>query len=361
MKIGDKVRFLNDVGGGVVAGFQDRETALVRDEDGFDVPVLTRECVVIETDNYNLVRKPQSAPVPTEAAGKAGEEEAEPDPADRPLTFRPRPQERKGGEALNVALAFVPVNVKELSDTSFEAYLVNDCNYYVRLALLTHEGAACTLRHEILAEPNTKVFLEEFRRDVLGEWEKLTVQLYAFKQDKTFLPQPAMSVSLRPDCTKFYKLHTFMETDFFEEPAYICDIVREGKPVRSVFVSAGELKEALGGATRSERPRREPARKEKAAAKGLTEVDLHASELLETTAGMEPGDILEYQLSVFRKTMDEHLCRKGDKIVFIHGKGDGVLRAALIKELKSRYRQCLWQDASFREYGFGATMVTIRS
>ncbi|HIU88858.1 MAG TPA: DUF2027 domain-containing protein, partial [Candidatus Caccomonas pullistercoris] len=52
MKIGDKVRFLNEVGGGTVAGFQDKNTVLVRDEDGFDVPVLIRECVVIGTDDY---------------------------------------------------------------------------------------------------------------------------------------------------------------------------------------------------------------------------------------------------------------------------------------------------------------------
>ena len=48
------------------------------------------------------------------------------------------------------------------------------------------------------------------------------------------------------------------------------------------------------------------------------------------------------------------------KIIFIHGKGDGVLRSSLERELKQRYRSCTYQDASFREYGFGATQVTIR-
>ena len=47
------------------------------------------------------------------------------------------------------------------------------------------------------------------------------------------------------------------------------------------------------------------------------------------------------------------------RIVFIHGKGEGVLRNALIKELRTHYKQCRYQDASFREYGYGATMVTI--
>jgi dsDNA-specific endonuclease/ATPase MutS2 len=57
--------------------------------------------------------------------------------------------------------------------------------------------------------------------------------------------------------------------------------------------------------------------------------------------------------------MDENHNKKGVKIVFIHGKGDGVLRSALVKELQAKYKTCRYQDASFREYGFGATMVTI--
>ena len=56
MKIGDKVRFLSEVGGGIVSGFQDKDTVLVRDEDGFDIPMPVRECVVVETDDYNIAK-----------------------------------------------------------------------------------------------------------------------------------------------------------------------------------------------------------------------------------------------------------------------------------------------------------------
>ena len=58
MKIGDKVRFLSEVGGGVVTGFQGKDVVLVEDADGFDIPMPIRECVVIDTDDYNLKRKP---------------------------------------------------------------------------------------------------------------------------------------------------------------------------------------------------------------------------------------------------------------------------------------------------------------
>lgn len=38
MKIGDKVRFLSEVGGGKISGFQGNNIVLVEDEDGFEIP-----------------------------------------------------------------------------------------------------------------------------------------------------------------------------------------------------------------------------------------------------------------------------------------------------------------------------------
>ena len=48
MKIGDKVRFLSEVGGGRVSGFQGKNIVLVEDEDGFEIPMQVRDVVVIE-------------------------------------------------------------------------------------------------------------------------------------------------------------------------------------------------------------------------------------------------------------------------------------------------------------------------
>lgn len=95
-------------------------------------------------------------------------------------------------------------------------------------------------------------------------------------------------------------------------------------------------------------------------ANGIIEVDLHINELVDTTAGLSSADMLNLQVDEFRKVMDANLGNKGQKIVFIHGKGDGVLRQALTKELNHRYKgKVEVQDASFREYGFGASQVTI--
>ena len=103
MKIGDKVRFLSEVGGGIVTGFQGKDIVLVQDEDGFDIPMLIRECVVIETDDYNIKRK-TSAPSNQNTFTKNNSAKANPlqEEDERPITFKQ--PERKGGDILNVML-----------------------------------------------------------------------------------------------------------------------------------------------------------------------------------------------------------------------------------------------------------------
>ena len=89
-------------------------------------------------------------------------------------------------------------------------------------------------------------------------------------------------------------------------------------------------------------------------------VDLHITSLIDDIRGLSNADMLNLQVDEFSRVMDENLKNKGQKIIFIHGKGEGVLRNAILKELNHRYKGHDVQDASFREYGFGATQVTIR-
>ena len=54
MKIGDKVKFLNEIGGGRVSGFQGKNVVLVEDADGFEVPMQISEVVVVgDSDRYD--------------------------------------------------------------------------------------------------------------------------------------------------------------------------------------------------------------------------------------------------------------------------------------------------------------------
>jgi hypothetical protein len=359
MKKGDKVRFLSDVGGGTIAGFQGKDIVLVEDEDGFQVPTPINDVVVVDDDDYSTGRM---------VAGKKKNVETHVDveddvePADKPVTFKPMAEERRGGNALSAYLAFVPFDVKALTSTRFEAYFVNDSNYYMRYAYMTAEGSNWQLRSTAEVEPNTKLFIEEFGREDLNSLERVCVQVLAYKRGKSFLLKPVVDVQMRIDTVKFYKLHTFADTDFFEQPALLYKIVEGDKPARTLAIDPDKLKkEMLGKAgADAEKPVAVKQGNKSIDKNAPVVIDLHASELLDTTAGMSPGDILNYQMDVFRKTLKQYEKVKGQKIVFIHGKGEGVLRRALTDELRYRYKNILFQDASFREYGYGATQVTIR-
>lgn len=235
MKIGDKVRFLSEVGGGVVAGFQGKNIVLVEDEDGFQIPTSITDVVVIDNDDYNIKHDVQNV-------STVKDEDEDYDPADRPVTFTAQPEERKGGDALSVYLGFVPVDIKEITNTKFEVYLINDSNYYIDFTYLTVEGTSWNLRSKGTVEPNTKLFIEEFGREVLNELERVAVQFVAYKKDKGFLLKPAVDAQLRIDTVKFYKLHTFQENDFFEQSALIYTLIENDKPVRPLVVDAKNLK-----------------------------------------------------------------------------------------------------------------------
>lgn len=95
--------------------------------------------------------------------------------------------------------------------------------------------------------------------------------------------------------------------------------------------------------------------------KGETlEVDLHIHELLDRHENMTNGEIVQVQMEHFERMLRNAEEHKINRIIFIHGVGQGVLRAEIRKLLTSFYPNCEYMDASYAEYGQGATEVRIR-
>ena len=353
MKIGDKVRFLSEVGGGKISGFQGKDIVMVMDEDGFEIPTSIHDVVVVEQDDYAMGKMISAKMDAKQAAEERSNTELkndsrsiksilnqhdvevdmnvdEYDAADREITFQAPDRERDGGNKLSAYLAFVPVDIKEITNTCFETYFVNDSNYFIQYTYLVAEGNVWTLKGCGEVEPNTKLFIEEFGRDVLNEMGHIAVQMVAYKKDKPFLLKPATDVQFRLDPVKFYKLHLFEENEFFETPALLFTIVENDEVARPLVVDSKRLKEQM---YKDEKIIANESKKKQKKDDGTVVIDLHADEVLETTAGMNTADILHYQVDVFKKTMAEYKNRKGQKIIFIHGKGEGVLRQAIVHEL----------------------------
>lgn len=362
-QIGDIVRYLNSVGGGRVTRIEGNMAYV--DDDGFETPVLLRECVVVTP----AAAVPKASKEVTAVAAKtASRPAAAPTPAAAPQPVIAEAdeepvEETDYGNRLNITLAFEPADIKRLSESTYDAYLVNDSNYYLYFTFLSRaeEAGGWTTRYAGIVEPNIQVWLGELTRDDLPQLDRIAVQYIAFKRDQEFDLKAPVAVETKVDTTKFVKLHCFHDNIYFDKPVIAFDIVKNDIPQRQRIIDSSRLEEGIKAKKAVDRPQRRPVvrKQRRQSNSGVIEVDLHIHELVDNTRGLSPADMLNLQVDEFRRVMDANLKNKGQKIVFIHGKGEGVLRQALMKELNYRYKGHQVQDASFREYGYGATQVTI--
>lgn len=100
--------------------------------------------------------------------------------------------------------------------------------------------------------------------------------------------------------------------------------------------------------------------KSKAHAKDEMVVDLHIEKLVEDHYGLTNSEKLAIQTIHFRKKLAMAINGHITKVIFIHGVGNGVLRHA-IRELLNTYEGIAYSDASYKQFGAGATEVRIVS
>lgn len=87
------------------------------------------------------------------------------------------------------------------------------------------------------------------------------------------------------------------------------------------------------------------------------EVDLHIHNLTSSTRGMDNYDILTIQMEHAKHILEFAIKNRIPKVVFIHGRGEGVLKTELSYLFKNY--NVKWYEASFKKYGLGATEVYI--
>ena len=376
-KIGDRVRFLNAIGGGVITKI-DGKTAYVEDEDGFESPILLKDVVVVLPAGHETLVKGSAIMFDQKAfdAGKQMEETKQAEPVKEVVQEKEPPtEETKHGDVPNIILAFEPDNIKRLSDTRFAGVLVNDSNYFIDFSFLKRstEDRGWELVYNGTVNPNELIDIVVLNHEDLPDFGRVALQGIAYKKDKVFSLIPPLNVIRKLDLTKFHKLHCFRESKYFDTPVLEFPLVNSGEVVPQIDIVVEKLEAGINKVSDktlakelSKKYKTEKSKKSHAVTTDnpfkklpLIEVDLHIGELMDSLTGMEPKDMLERQLDEVRKTMAANSRRIGQKIVFIHGKGEGVLRKAVLDFLKKEYPKAELQDASFREYGFGATLVTI--
>jgi len=95
--------------------------------------------------------------------------------------------------------------------------------------------------------------------------------------------------------------------------------------------------------------------------KGELIFDLHIDALPTNGSNMTDVEKHQYQLHYFRLQMQQNIRFRGRRLIFIHGKGNGVLKREIRQILQREYAAKVdVHDASFSIYEDGATLVIIR-
>ena len=146
--------------------------------------------------------------------------------------------------------------------------------------------------------------------------------------------------------------------DGFELEFYLKDLIKveSTTDLKTNLFNNSSLNEVLKDKST---PKRKPVNtKKKERFQPTMEVDLHIDKLLNSTRDMSKHDILTYQLESAKRRLEFAIQKRIQKVVFIHGVGDGILKIEL-EYLFKNFDNIRFYEADYQKYGLGATEVYI--
>lgn len=345
IKAGDKVRFLNAVGGGIVKSVISKKMVNVEDYDGFEIPTLISELVVVD-DSLSMNAEKRFARI-------RANEKTEEQPEIKQVP-KAEPKFIAGKNTPEFYMVFVPQNEVNPVDGEMKVYLINNSNNFVLYNYSHLKNKVYRSVESGKMNPNSKRYLESFTRMDLNELPEFQFQLLFFLEES---PKPESPVvkSIRLNPVKFYKQNSYEKTRYFAQNAMVISLLAPDLESEVDKLTGPELKKIV-----QEKEEQKVIIK-RTVSPELTEIDLHIHELLEDTRGLTNHEMLEVQLGRFRNELETAIANGTRRIVFIHGIGNGTLKQELRKELNTKYKKYDFQDASFKEYGYGATMVILKN
>lgn len=327
LRIGDKVRFLNEVGEGIVSRMKDKLTVFVEMQDGFEIPFLINQLVPIHTELI-INRDAENIELSPEAQ-------------------------------LSDAVYFViePDHDFPSLINDYKIYLFNASSFNIMYAYsIKDEEYFQTIKHGEVG-PYQKVLLRQVKIQFFKEYFYHKIECLLYKNSFFKAQTPIAEVlhitpkvltdskAIRHDEFK-YSVHAFMLKDDF--------VQRETVIEELSLVDLAKLK--------SIKEFKSPSKISKSARAHLKslekEIDLHIEELIDKPAGLSNFEMLNIQLERFEKELDEAINKNMKKLTFIHGVGNGRLKQEIISVLK-KTKGVTFQDAPYKDFGYGATQVNI--
>ena len=193
------MRFLNDVGGGEIARIVDERTVSVLNEDGFEVPTLVKEIIVVDSSSDQKIGSHSSNDEPL-AFNKSNlqepKTETKTDISERESFFSSYTGiddiKDEDGEDIGLHMAFVPKDQLNSVESDQDLYLINDSTYRIVYIVggWNKERNAIEPIHSGFLPPDSKERIKEFEKKELNTPIAFNIQALFFKNTSYIDQQP---------------------------------------------------------------------------------------------------------------------------------------------------------------------------
>ena len=353
-KVGDRVNFLNDKGGGVIKKIIDTRMAEVEIEEGFNVPVLMSD-LVLDFRTQPTRQQQMVDNVQKEIKNQQIIEEETKDEARRSELRR----FARNSEGEGIYLAFIPHDQQWLLTGLIDVAVVNNTPADALYSFNLKEGEKYANIDYGSIAPFSKVVVEAISRDDIAHWCEGVIQVLLCQDDVGFIYHPLHApFSLRT--SRFFKDGSFVESGLLGEKAMMICLTT----ITALKDTETDYTKLMKDGVMQPKANKDIIKKTADIDKHQTEpgeaiVDLHIGELVDNILGMSSNDIFRVQINYFKKMLDSAIENDYSKVTFIHGVGNGVLKNAIINELKN-YDSTSNRMASISRFGVGAIDVMIR-
>ena len=318
MNIGNRVRLLRGKEEGIVSKIVDDKLIEVEIEDGFNIPVLKKEVVIISQQEESVFGKKAA----TEPLQKRSV---------KPVTA-----------AKGIYLVFIPVNDRILS-----LHFINNTEYILLFTL----SAFTNGRYEgyVSAEVKNKKSIKvcDLDKTNFEQWPAFIFQSLFYRRGTFDLKEPFQR-KIKFKAGSLFKNKKVAPVLMQEAYLYQIDATQTAQAIQ-----AEKVRESLFEPNN-------PSDEHKSKRTSHTPiVDLHIEKITENYATLPGKEILNRQLQKFEKTLNQAIISGQEEIVYIHGKGNGLLKKELHQRLKEIPNVTYVDDLNMEKFGGGATLVRI--
>lgn len=311
--LGDKVRFLNEPLNGVVTRLIDHQQVAVTTTDGFEIPVHIKEIVPVSTEEKKIWGNNEVETQPSKASVEIPE--------------------------IGLYLAF---QEQTSSSGLLRLNLINNINYDILISFFTESSGVYKGVASEKVQKKSSLTLSYFNLTDFEKWPVFHFHVLFYKQD-VFSPRQPFIKAMRFKASTFFK--SLRNAPLTGEKVYLFQL--DGEDMK---IDPDYLKEKI---SKSDIP-----------ASGVfvpeREVDLHIEELTDQFPHMSAPEMLSFQLNYFSKCLESAIAHNFDRIIFIHGVGNGVLRTEIHKKVSKHPHVKTFKDAQKEKFGYGATEVILK-